>query len=427
MVAVRGVSKMHRLYDRPQDRLHHALLWRLGRDYGREFWALSDVSLDARRGEAIGIVGRNGSGKSTLLQVIAGVLKPTAGEVRVAGRLAALLELGSGFNPDFTGRENVFFAGALLGMPRAEVRQRFDEIAAFADIGQFMDQPVRFYSSGMFLRLAFAVHSVLPKDVLLVDEALAVGDEAFQRKCFASLEAFRDGGGVVLFVSHSAQQIVHLATRAVLLEAGRVVVDGDPKQVTDAYHLLLYGTPEQRRAVLEGETEPASAARATSGFDPEVAVPQSLRYGTNAAEIRDAEMQDARGRRVNVLASGERCRWVYAVQFHEDAEDVSFGMMLKTVDGVDVAGINSRTEGAVLPRARAGSTVDVRFELRLNVAPGYYVLNAGVEGVVGGAPPAYLDRRIDVYGFRVVPSDGRPHHGIAFLEPTLRTSVREGR
>src|SRR5262249_44560626 len=155
--------------------------------YGREFWALRDVSFEARRGEAIGVVGRNGSGKSTLLEIIAGVLRPTSGSVDVTGRVAALLELGSGFNPEFTGRENAIFTGAVLGIGRTEVERRFDDIAAFADIGQFMDQPVKHYSSGMFLRLAFAVHSILPKEVLLVDEALAVGDEAFQRKCFAYL------------------------------------------------------------------------------------------------------------------------------------------------------------------------------------------------------------------------------------------------
>src|SRR5574341_116121 len=181
VISVRGVSKMYRLYDRPEDRLKQSLFWRFGRSYGREFWALRDVSFEVQQGEAVGIIGRNGSGKSTLLQIIAGTLQPTTGEVQIKGRVAALLELGSGFNSEYTGRENVFMNGAILGLGREEMEQRFDDIAAFADIGEFIDQPIKLYSSGMVMRLAFAVQAMVPKEVLIVDEALAVGDEAFQR------------------------------------------------------------------------------------------------------------------------------------------------------------------------------------------------------------------------------------------------------
>ncbi len=447
LVAARDLSKMHRLYDRPRDRLAHGLLRRFGRSYGREFWALRDVSFEVRRGEAVAIVGRNGSGKSTLLEIVAGVLRPTTGGVVVRGRVGALLELGSGFNPEFTGRENVLLSGAILGIPRREMMARIGAVAAFADIGAFFDQPVKVYSSGMFVRLAFAVHTVLPTDVLVVDEALAVGDEAFQRKCFAYLEAYRARGGAVLFVSHSMQAVVRVASRALLLEGGRRVMAGDPKQVADAYHLLLYGTAEQRMGLLSGAGDVAALAtgdgggtdRATAadGAHRWVAAPRSLpeahhdpalprlsetAYGNGDAEIAGVAMTDDAGRPANVLIAGQRCRWTYRVRFLRDADAVSFGMMIKTVDGVDVVGVNSRTEGQVIARIAAGSVVDVRFRLTLNLVPGYYVCNAGVEGAVDGSA-AYLHRRVDVAAFRVLGGDERRHHGIAFVAPELGWSM----
>jgi lipopolysaccharide transport system ATP-binding protein len=203
MVRVQGLGKMHRIYQRPQDRLKQMLLSRLGRSWGHEFWALRDVSFEVARGERFGIIGRNGSGKSTLLQIVAGIMAPSAGEVLVGGRVAALLELGSGFNPEFTGRENAIMNGSILGVPAAEMEARLDRIADFADIGEFFDQPVKLYSSGLFLRLAFAVATSVDADLVLIDEALAVGDVFFQQKCYRRLEALRDDGVSVLLVSHS--------------------------------------------------------------------------------------------------------------------------------------------------------------------------------------------------------------------------------
>src|SRR5262249_37626888 len=194
VVAVCNVGKMYRLYDRPQDRLKHQLLGRFGKSFGREFWALRDVSFEVRRGEVLGIIGCNGSGKSTLLQILAGVLQPTTGEARVKGRVAALLELGSGFNLEYTGRDNIFMNGRILDIPQAEMAKRFEEIVAFADIGAFIDQPVKTYSSGMFVRLAFAVTISVDADVLLIDEALAVGDVFFRQKCYQRLERLREQG-----------------------------------------------------------------------------------------------------------------------------------------------------------------------------------------------------------------------------------------
>ena len=256
VIEVAGLAKCFHTYERPGDRLRQALVpplqrW-LGRppsQYFREFWALRDVSLSIGRNETVGIVGRNGSGKSTLLQCICGTLTPTMGTVRTQGRIAALLELGSGFNPEFSGRDNVFMNGAVLGLSRAEVEQRFDAIAAFADIGAFLDQPVKTYSSGMAVRLAFSVAINLNPDVLVVDEALSVGDELFQRKCFARIETLKAEGMTVLFVSHSGATVVDLCDRAVLLDGGELLSIGKPGEIVSRYQKLLYAPATEREQV----------------------------------------------------------------------------------------------------------------------------------------------------------------------------------
>jgi lipopolysaccharide transport system ATP-binding protein len=238
-LSVRALSKRYELYDRPVDRLLQTL-WRGHRQFYREFWALRDVAFSLSPGQVLGVVGRNGSGKSTLLQLVAGTLSPTSGDVTITGPVAALLELGSGFNPEFTGRENVFLNGAILGLAHAEVRDRMPDILAFADIGEFVDHPVKTYSSGMALRLAFAVATAVAPRVLIVDEALAVGDEAFQRKCFARIEAIRETGAVVLFVSHSPQQVLELCDTALLLDHGEAIMQDEPRRVVAEYQRLLY-------------------------------------------------------------------------------------------------------------------------------------------------------------------------------------------
>lgn len=238
IIQVSGLSKCYQIYGRPQDRLRQAIVPRLQRLAGRppvcyyqDFWALREVSFEVGYNETVGIVGRNGSGKSTLLQLICGTLSPTAGKVETHGRIAALLELGAGFNPEFTGRENVYLNAAVLGLSQDEIRGRFDAIAAFADIGPFIDQPVKTYSSGMVVRLAFSVAINVEPDILVVDEALAVGDELFQRKCFSRIEALKAGGTTVLFVSHSGSTVVELCDRAILLEGGELLAMGSPRHI----------------------------------------------------------------------------------------------------------------------------------------------------------------------------------------------------
>jgi len=440
------------MYGRPQDRLKQGLMRWCGKRYFREFWALRDIWLEVGRGEAVGIIGRNGSGKSTLLQILAGTLRPSEGEVDVRGRVAALLELGSGFNPDFTGRENVLLNGAILGIDGQEIARRFDEIASFADIGPFIDQPIKTYSSGMVVRLAFAVQALLEPDVLIVDEALAVGDEAFQRKCFGLLERFRTRGGTLLFVTHSTQTVVKLCSRAFLLDSGRLLCHGPSKPVVDVYQKVLYGTPEQadqlRRELqkVEGraenlvlpDDEPAQPALEVAAspreapangrirFEANLPRPQEVVYGTREAEIMDVVTCSASGQPANVFPCGEVCELRYRVRFLVAAEGVRFGMMVKTVEGLDLAGVSSVHLGQRLPSVQAGQVAEVRFRLVLNLAPGTFFLNTGVSAHKG-AEEIYLHRRVDVASIRVEPLDGRDIYGLVFTDPTLSVRLLEAR
>lgn len=262
-IAVAGVSKAYHIYEKPQDRLKQ-MLWRGRRKFHDEFWALRDVSFEVRKGETVGIVGRNGSGKSTLLQIICGTVTPTEGTVHKSGRLSALLELGSGFNPEFTGRENVYLNGSILGLSRAEVDERFDRIAGFADIGQFIDSPVKHYSSGMFARLAFSVAIHVDPEILIVDEILAVGDAAFQRRCLSKFYDIRESGCTILFVSHDQYQVKSVCQRAVYLDQGRQKMFGPAGRVIDAYMVDMEAVEAARTgaAVAPVEAPPAVEAAA---------------------------------------------------------------------------------------------------------------------------------------------------------------------
>ncbi|RAO76971.1 ABC transporter ATP-binding protein [Dyella jiangningensis] len=433
-IRVNNLSKSFPIYDKPYHRLLQMVAPGPKQRWFREFQALKGVDLSVARGETLGIVGRNGSGKSTLLQLICGTLTPTSGTVEVQGRIAALLELGSGFNPDFTGRENVYLNGAVLGLTQEEIRERFDEIAEFAEIGEFIEQPVKSYSSGMYVRLAFAVAINVDPEILIVDEALSVGDEAFQRKCFARINKIRDAGATVLFVSHSAGAVTELCDRALLLDHGELLLQGAPKFVVSRYHKMLYAPAERVAAIRESirnhEDESPyslSAAHSSDGdarieavpggatvadddseaYLDEGLVPKStLSYEDLGAVIEDAHIETLGGRRVNVLKSGNRYTYVYNVRFHVAAEAVRFGMLIKSVTGLELGGGQSATLEDTLPLVEGGSVLTVRFQFRCLMAPGAYFLNAGVLGRVGDGE-VYLNRQIDVAMFRVMPDPQR--------------------
>lgn len=355
-VRVAGVGKCYQIYANPADRLKQALFRFRGKRYARDFWALRDVSLTIRKGDSVGIVGRNGSGKSTLLQIIAGTLTPTTGFAEVAGRVAALLELGSGFNPDFTGRENVYLNAAILGLSRPQVDERFDAIARFADIGEFIDQPVKTYSSGMLVRLAFAVQVQVEPDILIVDEALAVGDALFQKRCYTRLEELRTKGVTLLFVSHSQESIRTLTSHALLLDKGRVVAQGSSADVLLEYRKLLH---EAEKSFFDREIKRHQQAPSPAESTPAAAT---------AKFLRDADVDaDAKPAAASALAPAAAS----APARSDSTRNLSFGDQDATITRVEV--LDDQGEPATYFNSGQGVSIRVHFHChqpveRLNVA-----------------------------------------------------------
>ena len=388
MISVSAVSKCYQIYDRPEDRLKQSLLPRLQRALGRapsnyyeEFWALRDVSLNIRKGETVGIIGRNGSGKSTLLQTICGTLTPTSGSVEINGRVAALLELGAGFNPEFTGRENVYMSGALLGLTRTQVQERFDDILAFADIGDFIEQPVKTYSSGMYVRLAFAVIAHVDADILVIDEALSVGDVFFGQKCMRFLRKFKEEG-TVIFVSHDATAVVNLCERAILLEHGSIKLEGDAKTVCEAYHASGYnqevkatvtrppaaGVDEASQADFRADRINASALR----NDIEVFrfVAEKSGFGNGMASVISSRLTDSEGADLRWIVGGEVVKLEIAVTAHALLESPIVGFFLKDRLGQALFGDNTYlTYDATPIRMEAGDTIVATFEFVMPLLP----------------------------------------------------------
>jgi lipopolysaccharide transport system ATP-binding protein len=440
------VSKRFAMFAKPEDRLKQMVVPRLQRlvratpgKYFREFGAVNDVSLTVRRGETVGIIGRNGSGKSTLLQLIVGTLTPTSGNLNVHGRIAALLELGAGFNPEFTGRENVYVNGAILGCSREEMDEKFEAIAAFANIGEFIERPVKTYSSGMFVRLAFAVATAVEPDILVVDEALSVGDEAFQRKCFARIEAIKERGGTILFVSHSAQTIVQLCDRAVLMEAGEKILEGEPKLVVGQYQRLVNASDDGAAIVKADISAMGGIARAvqtlnlteleaiegdTSGqtneegdgqadyFDPNLNSESGIEFVSLGALISDVRVTTLGGKRVNVLRPRKRYVFRYLVTFNRSVNSVGFGMLIKTVNGFELGGIATVFEKSMqIEQINNGDSYEVAFEFDATLAEGRYFMNAGVLSNLEGSL-TYLHRLLDIISIRVVSPNLRISTGV---------------
>jgi lipopolysaccharide transport system ATP-binding protein len=448
-ISLKNVSKCFKRYAHPAERLKELLMPHKSR--ADEFWAVRDISLEIPQGKTIGIVGRNGSGKSTLLQMIAGTLTPTSGEVQVNGRVAALLELGSGFNPEFTGRQNVFFNGRLMGLNQQEIEARYDDIAAFAEIGDFIDQPVKTYSSGMFVRLAFAVATSVDPDILVVDEALSVGDEAFQRKCFARIQKIKDKGGTILFVSHSASSVVSLCDSAILMDRGELLLVNHPKLVVTKYQELIYApvdkTQELReeichlhklanpdaswhenldviknKQVLNGNNSgglPQSEIR--DFYDSGMTPTTTISYQSRGAKIIDPRITTLDGEVVNHLVSRKEYIYTYTVTFSKPASKVRFGMLIKTPSGLEIGGASFTTQSQSIEHIEAEALVVMEFRFKCLLHPGLYFLNAGVSGIVDG-DFTYLARCIDAAMFRVKPeTDSWGTGNVDFLvDPRIR-------
>ncbi len=423
-ISLTDVSKCFKRYARPVDRLKNLLL--PGKGHADECWALRHINLAVPKGQTLGIVGRNGSGKSTLLQIIVKTLQPTSGKVQVQGRISALLELGSGFNPEFTGRQNVFFNGRLLGLSQQDIESRFDQIATFADIGDFIEQPVKTYSSGMFVRLAFAVAVSVDPDILVVDEALSVGDEAFQRKCFARIQTIQDQGGTILFVSHSATSVIELCDSAILIDRGEALLSATPKIVVSNYQKLLYAPAEKTEALRQEIREInnkkdhrdrtqtsniASKKQMPTGknhpvlYDPDMVPKSTISYLSLGAKIEQPHLTTLTGEKINILTRRQDYIYTYQVKFSDTACKVRFGMMIKTISGVELGGRGSLTLDNALDRVEKGSTIQVKFRFRCGLQPGAYFLNAGVVGIIDDTE-LYLHRCVDVAMFRVQQEQG---------------------
>ncbi|MGB3510429.1 MAG: ABC transporter ATP-binding protein [Microcoleaceae cyanobacterium] len=432
VISLQNISKCFKRYRHPVDRLKEIML--PGTTCAEQFWAVENINIEIERGHTLGIVGRNGSGKSTLLQIIVGTLTPTTGKVKVKGRISALLELGSGFNPEFTGRQNVFFNGQLLGLKPSEIEAKFDQIAGFADIGDFIDQPVKTYSSGMFIRLGFAVATSVDPDILVVDEALSVGDEAFQRKCFARIQDIQERGGTILFVSHAASTVVQLCDSAILMDRGEMLLYQTPKYVVSKYQKLIYAFPDKIPSIREEirqipnlsiesllDDEKINEAESTSQnnnsqnqgdnlisesteyeeiYDPEMTPSNTIHYPNKGAEIIDPHIITLDGRRVNHLINRREYYYTYAVKFFNSTSKVRFGMLIKTLSGFELGGASLHGYTKSVEYIEAEQTVIVKFKFKCLLNPGVYFLNAGVVGMADDHL-TYLSRCIDIAMFRV--------------------------
>lgn len=405
VIDVRNVSKRYEIYQTPRDRLKQLVLPRLYQTvnragvamhlakprplphFFREFWALRDVSFQIRRGETLGIIGRNGSGKSTLLQILAGTLTPTSGEVDVKGRVAALLELGSGFNPEFSGRENVFLNGRILGLSQREIEERYDQIVEFADIGDFVDQPVMTYSSGMFVRLAFAVQAHIDASIIIIDEALAVGDVFFRKKCYTRLEQLRDAGTAILLVSHSMPEIEQYCERAVLLDQGVSQFIGPSSEASKRYYLLHQANTRPASKFAAETALPKIAADAGTAmdrppFEAFLDLSGKSQVSDGAAYCVGVALCNAAGDPCNTFRQGELAVFYYEFEVNDEIGIPICGIVIQNERGTIVHGKNSwQFDNDVPPPLGAGSRILCRQEIKLDIGPGEYVFEIGLASV----------------------------------------------
>jgi ABC-type polysaccharide/polyol phosphate transport system ATPase subunit len=384
-VSVTHLSKLYLLYDRPQDRLKQTILGRLGYNFAKTFWALQNISFEMQAGEVLGIVGRNGSGKSTLLQIVAGILQPTNGQVQINGRLAALLELGSGFNPEFTGRENIILNGSILGLSEKEMRSRLDDITEFAQIGQFIDQPVKLYSSGMFVRLAFAIATSVDPQVLLIDEALAVGDAYFQQKCYRRMQEFKRQGKSILFVSHDSGAIKSLCDRALWLEQGQMREIGKPESVISSYlaYLFGYGDSPISSQATSHSISPSSLEGpnlSETSYQPETNIPNiNRRFGNGHAQITGIGLYDEDGFPIASVLQAQSIQIRVSVRYLAEVKSPVFGYILRNRNGLDIASTNTDMEHVSLPPGQPEKVQTLRFIVQIPVlAHGAYTLTIGI-------------------------------------------------
>lgn len=421
-ISTKALSKRYRLHTDQKQRLSDLFAFGSHRR-SHDFWAVKDVCLDVVRGTTLGIVGRNGSGKSTLLKLVCGTIFPTSGEIHVKGRVSSLLELGVGFNPELTGRQNIALQGAILGYSKKEMEERAPMIEEFAEIGEHIDQPVKHYSSGMSVRLGFACAINVSPEILVVDEALAVGDIKFQRKCYARIEEFRRNNVTILLVSHSLEVIRMYCDEAVLMDYGSIVERGDPKVVTDAYHKLMFGNMSSEVDVKANSVTPVVApadapgvhrtrlngaeierlkkvARERLQTDDRMALQGETRLGNGLAEIMDFGIVDLKGNPSDLLETGELYVFYFRILFRSSLGDVRVALNIKNLIGLRLFWTANPSYELVIPDQKKGDVLECRVRVKMNLVSGDYFVGLNVDSKDG---ITIYDRRIDVMHFKVSP------------------------
>ena len=429
-IRVTNLSKVFRIYHKPSD-----MFWELisGKKRHDEFWGLKDVSFELPRGKMIGLIGHNGAGKSTLLKIIAGTLAKSVGEIEINGTITAILELGTGFHSDYSGRENIYLGGMCFGMCRNEIDRKIDEIIDFSELEHVIDQPFRTYSSGMKGRLIFSTALSIDPDILILDEALATGDTKFQFKCFSKFEQFKQAGKTIIFVSHNRNTVTQLCDKVLLLSAGELIKSGDPKEVFDHYYQLYLQrennededkadqtSDEEVETTLQSILQPTTKATDpnnetakapesrnsksdhtanTSGDENgAIASIQEFRFGTKEVEIIDTAVLDQQNQRVTVLESGKDYTIIQRIKYHYSLHGLTCGCRILSINGVDLFAANTSFHGITLPALEPGSELEVRFSICMRLAPGDYLLTFGVRQL---GSTVFCDRRIDTFRIRV--------------------------
>ena len=403
-ISVKGVEKVYKLYDKSSDRVREALGLTRGARH-KKHYALKGVDLEIRQGECVGIIGTNGSGKSTILKIITGVITPSGGEVAVNGRISALLELGAGFNMEYNGIENVYLNGMMIGFSEREIAEKMQDILDFADIGEYVYQPVRTYSSGMFVRLAFAVAINIEPEILIVDEALSVGDVFFQAKCYHKFEEFKKMGKTIVFVSHDLSSISKYCDKVVLLNKGEKLGEGSPKEMIDAYKRVLVGqyempdqsgTEDEQTARGEEDAPVEQSAPLREGVNPRL-----LEYGSRKAWIEEYSVRDQNGIRTTALIKGQNYTIRMKVVFGENCPAPIFAFTIKNSKGTEITGTNTMVERAFLEPVQAGEAKEITFTQHMNLQGGEYLLSLGVTGYEGDEFTVY-HRLYDVLNITVI-------------------------
>lgn len=403
-IRVRNLTKIFNVYQHPADLILEVIT---KRPRHQVYCALDDVSLDVPRGQVLGILGRNGAGKSTLLKILAGTLTPTSGTIDIAGRVTAILELGTGFHPDYTGRDNILMGGLCLGMTRKEVELKIEEIIAFSELEDFIDSEFRTYSSGMQARLTFSTATAVDPDILIVDEALAVGDARFQLKCFEHMSRLRDAGKTILLVTHDENAVLRFCDRALIVEHGRIWADDDPKTVVAKYLQLLFGGVSEHTATgVSGKPDEAG-----HGY---------RRFGNGLAKVVDYGIEDAAGNRVTIARSGEKYALFLRAKAHGEIEGWSVGFVIKDARGVVMWGITTTLQGLATQPLKSGDLLEARVDLSMWLANGDYFVNLGVGYQVKDEMVDFID---DALHFKVVGPHGFFDASVVNLDANLNIAV----